>query len=154
MAFDGSTQLLRIRGIVKYGRAPKISTHFTSLRKVDRNHWRGESTRVLSGRVKVTESNREQINLADMPGLLVHPKTTDGKVLWDVVLLKVIYLKVRVHLAQRTTQNYLWESTMDPLVVVLVLLNLGRLIYWVCTKSTSSDPNLLSQFVSKDDMLD
>ena len=35
MAFDGSTQLLRIRGIVKYGRAPKISTHFTSLRKVD-----------------------------------------------------------------------------------------------------------------------
>ena len=58
-----------------------------------------------------------------------------------------------LHLARRTTQNYLWESTMDPLVLVLVLLNLGGLIYSVCTKSTSSDPNLLSQFVSRNDIM-
>ena len=49
------------------------------------------------------ESKSPRANRSDRPRL--HPQTTYGKVLWDVVLHLHLHL---LHLARRTTQNCVW----------------------------------------------
>ena len=51
------------------------------------------------------ESKSPRTNRSDRPGL--HPKTTYGKVLWDVVLLKVIYIWPGVR-PKTTYEKVLW----------------------------------------------